>query len=114
MKCETPAVLHRKVCNSLSHQCITRISTFSSVFGCLPDNTTLLVSLFYSLITPGQSITSVAQKMAPRLAVTLHYQDLSIRPLPPEGMVSALHVWTFDGQYIAYASNTTIKHLLAV
>lgn len=108
----TLAVLHRKACNFLSHHGVMRISTFLSVFGSLPDEDTLRISLASSSIKPGRSMTSVVQKLAPRLSLPAHYQDFLIFPLPPEGMISALHVWTFDGIDIATVSNRVIKHLL--
>ncbi|KAL8011300.1 hypothetical protein Plhal710r2_c053g0160781 [Plasmopara halstedii] len=106
------AQLYRKACNYLSRQGVLRISTFRSVFGWIPDEITLRESLACSSITPGRSMTSVVQKLAPRLEVPLHYQNLTIFPLLPEALVCALHVWTFDGLNIVYASNTIIKRVL--
>uniref|UniRef100_A0AAV1V1K4 Reverse transcriptase zinc-binding domain-containing protein n=1 Tax=Peronospora matthiolae TaxID=2874970 RepID=A0AAV1V1K4_9STRA len=108
----TLAVLHRKACNFLSHQGVTRILTFLSVFGSLPDEDTLRISLASSSIKPGRSMTSVVQKLASRLALSAHYQDFAMFPLPPERMVGALHVCTFDGVDIATPSNRIIKRLL--
>ncbi|KAL7686284.1 hypothetical protein Plhal304r1_c027g0090051 [Plasmopara halstedii] len=108
----TLAQLHRKACNYLSHQNLLQISTFRSVFGWIPDEITLRESLACSSIKPGRYMTLVVQKLAPRLEVPLHYQNLTIFPLPPEALICALHVWTFDGLDIVYASNTVIKRLL--
>uniref|UniRef100_A0AAV1VEX9 Reverse transcriptase domain-containing protein n=1 Tax=Peronospora matthiolae TaxID=2874970 RepID=A0AAV1VEX9_9STRA len=108
----TLAVLHRKACNFLSHQGVTRTSTFRSVFGWLPDEATLRDSLSSSSIKPGRSLTSVVNKLAPRLALPAHYQDFAIFPLPPESRVAALHVWTFDGVDIVNVSNRVVKKLL--
>ncbi|CAI5717557.1 unnamed protein product [Peronospora effusa] len=107
------AVLHRKACGYLSHHDITRISSFCCIFGWIPDEATLREALAGSSIESARSMTAVVQKLAPRLAVPLHYRDFMIYPLPPATMVCALHVWAFDGHDIVYASNHNIKRLLA-
>jgi len=68
----TLGVLHRKVYNFLSHQGITRISTFCCIFGWTPDKATLRFLLAGSSMQGTRSLASVVQKLAPRLAVPLH------------------------------------------
>ena len=53
----------------------------------------------------------MVQKLALRLALTAHYQDLRFSPLLPEGTIGALHVWTYDGVDIATVSNQVVKRL---
>ncbi|KAF4027975.1 Reverse transcriptase (RNA-dependent DNA polymerase) [Phytophthora infestans] len=109
----TLAALHRKASQFLSHQGILRISTFCCCFGWIPDESTLRVALAGSSIKSDRSKTVVVKALAPRVAIPAHYGSFAIYPLPPETMIAALHVWTFDGHDIVHATNSTIRRLLA-
>lgn len=108
----TLAALHRKASKFLSHQGILRLSTFVSCFGWVPDAANLREALAGSSIKSDRSKTVVVKALAPRLSVPPHYGTCAIYPLPPEGMVVALHRWTFDGRDIINAPNKVILRLL--
>ncbi|KAL7682653.1 hypothetical protein Plhal304r1_c047g0128731 [Plasmopara halstedii] len=76
------------------------------------------LSNFYILLLSGSSINTarslprVVDTLSPRLSVLSHYGTFVINPCPPEGILAAFHIWTFDGQDIVDDTNGLIHRLL--
>ncbi|KAL7688878.1 hypothetical protein Plhal304r1_c017g0060561 [Plasmopara halstedii] len=80
----------------------------------IPDSFRLRETLSGLSINTARALTRVVEILLPRKSAPYHYGTFIIYPCLPEGMLAALHIWTFDGQNIIDTTSTLIRRLLKI